>query len=189
MKNSDNRALAVVAGNDGVVLIIAILMLVIFSVVGISVISLSGTVLQSAAYQKWATHSFSSAESGLTQARSDMRSFVVAAPQNGQWPAADTTLVNAVMGGAAEKSYNLTVSGQPVTFNYSITDFGTANDRTVLVTSTGAFQNAQQRVEGVVRYEPPDQTGAQECYSSQCTGTDQNSSAAVTNSLNSQASL
>jgi len=189
MKNSDKRIHVVVRGEDGVILGIAMIMLLLLTLLGILVLSLSATDIQNGAYAKMSTQSFSGAESGLTQARSDMQTFVVAAPQIGQWPAADSTLVTGVMGGLPQKSYNLTVQGQPVKFAFSITDFGTANDRTVLVTSTGTFRNVQQRIEAVLRYEPPSQNGSQECYSSQCASVDQNSGNNVSNRLNSQASL
>jgi Tfp pilus assembly protein PilX len=189
LKNSDQKIQVLVRGDEGVILGVAMIMLLLLTMLGILVTSLSATNVQSGAYEKMSTQSFSGAESGLTQARSDMQSFVVAAPQIGQWPAADSTLVTGVMGGLSQKSYNLTVQGQPVKFAYSITDFGANNDRTVLVTSTGTFRNVQQRIEAVLRYEPPSQNGSQECYSSQCASVDQNSGNNVTNRFNSQASM
>ena len=178
----------------GVVLVIALLMLVLLSILGILVINLSATNIQTAAFEKLSTQSFSGAESGLTQARSDMQGFVILGPQNGQWPAADNTVINAVMAlpprcNGATCAYSLTVSGQSVAFNYGIVDFGTNNDRTVLVTSTGSFLNVSQRIEAVLRYEPPNLSGAQECYSSKCTSVDQNSGGAVANRVNSTVAL
>ncbi len=66
---------------------------------------------------------FSAAESGLTQARNDMQAFVETAPQNGQWTATDGAVVAGIMGVASEKSYTVSVSGQSMTFAYSITYF------------------------------------------------------------------
>lgn len=180
---------AVVRGEDGVILMIALVMLVVLSMLGVLMINLSGTNIQMAGYEKLSTQSFSSAESGLTQARNDMQVFLVASPQYGQWPAADSTVINAVMGGQAQKTYTLTIGGQPVTFTYSLTDVGAASDKTVMLVSTGTIQNVQQRIEAVIRYEPPDQTGSQECYNSECSSVDQSSGAAVTNRVNSQVNL
>ena len=190
MKNLDKRIQVVVRGEDGVILGIAMMMLLLLTLLGILVISLSSSNIQSAAYQKMSTQSFSGAESGLTQSRNDMANFVAAAPQNGQWPAADTTVTNGVMGGLPQKSYNLTVQGQPVKFVYTITDVGTTSDKTVLVSSTGTYNNVQQRVETVITYTPPTgQPGSQECYSSQCASVEQSSGQNVTNNLNSQATI
>jgi Tfp pilus assembly protein PilX len=189
MKNLDKRIQVVVRGEDGVILGIAMMMLLLLTLLGLLVIGLSSSNIQSAAYQKMSTQSFSGAESGLTQSRNDMESFVVAVPQNGQWPAADTTLVAGVMGGLPQKSYNLTVQGQPVKFVYTITDFGTVADKTVLVSSTGTYNNVQQRVESVFRYEPPNSIGSQECVTAQCSSVDQSSGKNVTNNVNSQATL
>ena len=193
MKTSDNRAHMAVHGEEGVILGISMMMLLLMTLLGILVISLAASNIQSAAYQKMSTQSFSGAESGVTQSRNDMENILVAAPQNGQWPAADSTVVNGVMGGIPPqppKSYNLTVQGQPVKFVYTITDFGTTSDKTVLVSSTGTYNNVQQRVETVITYEPPvGQPGSQECYSSQCASVDQNSGTNVANNLNSKSDL
>lgn len=180
----------VVCGEEGVILGISMMMLLLMTLLGILVVNLSSSNILSAAYQKMSTQSFSGAESGVTQSRSDMQNFVVAAPQNGQWPALDSTVITGVMGGLPQKSYNLTIQGQPVKFSYSMTDIGTTGDKTVLVSSTGTYNNVQQRVETVLRYEPPaGQPGSQECYSSQCASVDQNSGNNVSNNLNSQATL
>jgi len=189
MKNLDKRIQVVVRGEDGVILGIAMMMLLLLTLLGILVISLSSSNIQSAAYQKMSTQSFSGAESGLTQSRNDMANFVAAAPQNGQWPAADSTVANGAMGGFPQKSYNLTVQGQPVKFVYTIADIGTAGDQTVLVNSTGTYNNVQQRVESVFKYEPPDAVGSQECVTAQCTSVDQSSGKNVTNNVNSKATL
>lgn len=183
------RMKSVVRGEDGVILMIALVMLVILSMLGVLMINLSGTNIQMAGYEKMSAQSFSSAESGLTQARNDMQVFLAAAPQYGQWPAADSTVITAVMGGQAQKSYTLTIGGKPVTFTYSLTDVGAAGDKTVMLVSTGTISNVQQRIEAVIRYEPPDQTGSQECYNSECSSVDQSSGAAVTSTVNSQVSL
>jgi len=179
-----------VHGEEGVILGISMMMLLLMTLLGILVINLSASNIQSAAYQKMSTQSFSGAESGVTQSRNDMENFVVAAPQSGQWPALDSTVVAGTMGGSAQKSYNLTVQGQPVKFVYTITDVGTTSDKTVLVSSTGTYNNVQQRVETVITYTPPTgQPGSQECYSSQCASVEQSSGQNVTNNLNSQATI
>src|SRR5213593_928993 len=194
LKNSDKKIQVLVRGDEGVILGVAMIMLLLLTMLGILVTSLSATNIQSGAYEKMSTQSFSGAESGLTQARSDMLTNLVNT-QIGQWPALDSTLVNGVMGAAnctgqpKSCSTNRTVQGQPAAFNYSLTDFGTTTDRTVLVTSTGTFRNVQQRIEAVLRYEPPSQNGSQECYSSQCASVDQNSGNNVTNRFNSQATM
>jgi Tfp pilus assembly protein PilX len=190
MKNLDKRIQVVVRGEDGVILGIAMMMLLLLTLLGILVISLSSSNIQSAAYQKMSTQSFSGAESGLTQSRNDMAIFVAAAPQNGQWPAADTTVANGAMGGLPQKSYNLTVQGQPVKFVYTIADIGNAGDKTVLVNSTGTYNNVQQRVEAVYLYEPPSgEPGSQTCQSATCQSVDNSSAKTVTNNVNSQATL
>ena len=97
---SDKRIHIVVRNEEGVVLAISMVMLVLLSLLGVLSISLSATNIQSASYQKLSTQSFSGAESGLTQSRSDMQTFVLAAPQNGQWPALDSTVMTGAMGGA-----------------------------------------------------------------------------------------
>ena len=177
-------------GNDkGVALVMSLLMLFLFTVLGIAVIYLSSTNIKSASYEKMSALAFSAAESGLTQARNDMQAYVIAAPLNGQWPAADSTVVAGVMKGAASIPYTVPVMGKSMTFAYTITDYGTASDKTVLVVSTGTYQNVQQRIEAVVRYEPGDQIGSQECYNSKCTSVDQGSGATVTNAVNSTAHL
>ena len=178
-----------VHGEEGVILGISMMMLLLMTLLGILVISLSSSNIQSAAYQKMSTQSFSGAESGLTQSRNDMANFVAAAPQNGQWPAADSTVTNGVMGGLPQKSYNLTVQGQPVKFVYTIADIGTAADKTVLVNSTGTYNNVQQRVESVFKYEPPGADGAQESVTAQNSSVDQSSGKNVSNNVNRKATL
>jgi len=111
----------------GVVLVISLLMLVLLSILGILVINLSATNIQTAAFEKLSTQSFSGAESGLTQARSDMQGFVILGPQNGQWPAADNTVINtvmalppAVMGRLAPTASRCPVNPSPLTTALSI---------------------------------------------------------------------
>ncbi|MFQ5543045.1 MAG: hypothetical protein ACE5FY_01685, partial [Nitrospiria bacterium] len=130
-------------------------------------------------YERKIMRAFSAAESGLTQARSDLKSFVVDTPQNGQWPANDSAVITGIMAGELKKQYALTVSGEPLTFSYVLSDFGNTTDRTVLIQSTGIFGNVQQRVEAIFRYEPPTVIGSQECYNTQCTSLEQNSGKAV----------
>lgn len=180
-----NPLRSIIGSDRGVVLILALCMLVVLSLLGAVVMNLSGVDLQTAAYEKMSNWAFLSAESGVTQARSDMQTYIVNS-QSGQWPALDTTVESGVLGGNTAKNYTISLSGQPpVSFSYSIADFGAVDDRTVLVTSTGTLQNVQQRVEAVIRYEPPDQVGSQECYSAKCRGVDQTSGKKVVNSENS----
>jgi Tfp pilus assembly protein PilX len=183
------KGTSAMANEKGVALVMSLLMLFLFTVLGIAVIYLSSANLKSASYEKMSALAFSAAESGLTQARNDMQVYVLGVPLNGQWPAADSTVVAGVMGGAATKTYTVAVLGQSMTFAYTLSDYGSAADKTVLVTSTGTFQNVQQRIEAVIRYEPPDQIGSQECYNSKCTSVDQGSGATVTNAVNSSVTL
>jgi Tfp pilus assembly protein PilX len=178
-----------IRNEKGVALVMSLLMLFLFTVLGVAVIYLSSTNIKSAAYEKMSALAFSAAESGLTQARNDMQVYVLGTALNGQWPAADTTVVNGVMAGAATITKTVAVMGQSMTFAYTISDYGTASDKTVLVVSTGTYQNVQQRIEAVIRYEPPDQIGSQECYNSKCTSVDQGSGGTVTNAVNSTAHL
>jgi len=164
----------------GIALLMSLLMLFLLSLLGMTVLNLSGTDLQTTTYERMSNRAFSSAESGITQARNDLQVFVVSAPQNGQWTANDGTVIAGVMGGGTSNSFNLLVSGVPMSFSYTIADFGAVNDQTVLITSTGAFKNIQQRVEAVLKYEPPDPTGAQECYNAKCSSADQSSGKTVT---------
>jgi Tfp pilus assembly protein PilX len=182
------KCTATMTNEKGVALVMSLLMLFLFTVLGIAVIYLSSANLKSASYEKMSALAFSAAESGLTQARNDMQVYVLGSA-NGQWPAADATVVGGVMGGAATKTYTVAVMGQSMTFAYTLSDYGSAADKTVLVTSTGTFQNVQQRIEAVIRYEPPDQIGSQECYNSKCTSVDQGSGATVTNAVNSSVTL
>ncbi|MEW6682427.1 MAG: pilus assembly PilX N-terminal domain-containing protein [Nitrospirota bacterium] len=195
---------------QGYVLITSLIMLVVLSLLGAVVLNLSGADLQTAAYEKMSTRAFFAAESAVTQARNDMQRYV-AGVQSGQWPALDTTVVADVLAGiggpygipstipgppvVSYRNYSTAVAGSsPLTFNYTMSDVGANNDKTVLVTATGTvqvggLQPVQQRIEAVVRYEPPDQVGAQECVSSACTSADQSSGAAVGNVVNSTVTL
>ena len=164
---------------QGIALLMSLLMLFLISILGMAGISLSGADLQSTGYERKSTRAFSAAESGLTQARNDLQVFIVGAPNNGQWPASDSTVITGIMGESTEKSYTIPASGETLNFSYQITDFGTGTDRTVLITSTGTFQNVQQRVEAIFRYEPPGAVGSQECYNTKCTSVDQSSGKTV----------
>ncbi|MBN4054102.1 pilus assembly PilX N-terminal domain-containing protein [Nitrospira defluvii] len=174
-----NRQGLILENKKGMALVMSLMMLILLSVLGVAVVSLSGTDLQTSDFERRSARAFSAAESGITQARNDLQVFVLSAPQNGQWPADDGTVIDGVMNGAASKAYNLLISGEPIAFSYTMTDFGAANDLTILITATGTDKNLQQRVETVFRYEPPDQVGAQECYNSQCNSVDESSGKAV----------
>jgi len=167
----------------------SLMMLFLLSVIGMAGITLSGTDLQSSSYERKSTRAFSAAESGLTQARSDLQVYIVGTPNNGQWPASDTTVITNLMAG--QHAYNLATSGGSLKFLYDITDFGATNDKMVLITSTGTFQNVEQKVEAIFRYEPPTTTGSQECYNTKCTSADQSSGKSVnyTGSPNSTVTL
>lgn len=172
----------------GMALVMSLLMLVLMSILGVAIINISGTDLKTASYEKMSTLAFSSAESGLTQARNDMQAYILA-NQSGQWPASDDTVITNVMqgsngtlvtdNGTNYRQYTPTIGGVNMTFRYSITQFGTDTDLTVLVRSEGIKQNVQQRVEAVIEYEPPSSIGAQECYNSKCTSEDQSSGSNV----------
>lgn len=162
-------------------LLMAMLMLVLIGLLGIAVINLSSTDIKTAAYEKVSMKAFMSAESALTQVRNDMQSYIAAPPNNGQWPALDSTVINGIMNGQQEISYNTTTpSGEIISFSYTISDFGAPDDRTVLVTVKGQSQNLERHIEAIIQYEPAEQVGAQECYNSKCTNMDQNSGASVT---------
>ena len=178
----------VFAQEKGVILVLALSMLVVLSLMAAVVMNMAGANLQVVAYEKMWARSFYSAESGITQARNDMQAYL-AVSQSGQWPASDQTVVTGVMGVDVEKQYSITLSGNTVDFGYSIADFGVNNDSTVLVTSTGTFKGVQQRVETIIRYEPPNSIGSQECYNANCQGVDQSSANKVTNNLNSTSTL
>jgi len=179
------------SGEQGIALLMSLMMLFLLSVIGMAGISLSGTDLQSSHYERKSTRAFSAAESGLTQARSDLQVYIVGTPNNGQWPASDATVISGVMGGGTSNSFTLSTSGGDLSFSYAISDFGTGNDKMVLITSTGSFQNVQQTVEAIFRYEPPTTIGSQECYNTKCTSADQSSGNAVnyTGSPNSMVTL
>ena len=191
----------------GYVLITSLIMLVVLSLLGAVVLNLSGADLQTAAYEKMSTRAFFAAESAVTQVRNDMQSYV-ATVQGGQWPALDATVVNGVLTGAygtsstipgpptvTYRNYSTPVAGSsPLTFNYTISEVGAPNDKTVMVTATGtvqlsALQTVQQRIEAVIQYVPPDPVGAQECVSAACTSADQSSGGQVVNNVNSTTTL
>lgn len=187
----------------GYVLITSLIMLVVLSLLGAVVLNLSGADLQTAAYEKMSTRAFFAAESAVTQVRNDMQNYV-STVQGGQWPGLDSTVVNGVLTGAYGivprpvaniNNYSTVVAGaSPLTFNYTITDVGANNDKTVMVTATGtvqvnALQTVQQRVEAVIQYVPPDPVGAQECVSAACTSADQSSGGQVVNKENSTTTL
>ena len=174
-----HRLMLHLSNQEGIALLMSLMMLFLLSVIGMAGINLSGTDLQSTSYERKSTRAFSAAESGLTQARSDLQVYIVGAPNNGQWPASDGAVITGVMGGGSENTYTISTSGENLIFSYAITDFGTGSDKTVLITSTGSFGNVQQKVEAIFRYEPPTIAGSQECYNTKCTSTDQSSGNAV----------
>ncbi len=171
----------------GYVLVISLIMLIVLGFMGAVVMNLSGVDLKTSAYEKMSNRAFFSAESGITQARNDMQVFLANNINQGQWPAADCTVVNGVKNvsdttanctnAALLNTYSILVNNTPINYSYSIVDFGVGADNTVLVTSTGTFpgQNISHQIEAVIRYEPPDLVGSQECYTAKCSGVDQSS--------------
>ena len=170
----------------GSVLIIAVLMLVLLTIIGISATNTTTTDLQIAGNEKTHRIAFYAAESGIEAGRAVLNGLKNA--DSGNWdnllagndlvgqPSGTTTL-DAVLDSAGGRDVGLLNDSAPPQYNLQVRDnqdFDLSStvdaDNAIILISTGRYRNAEARIETLVRYTGGGDQYAQEHYDTDSSG-------------------
>ena len=181
---------------NGSVLVVALLMMVLLTLIGISASNTSTTEMQISSNEQLNRMVFYAAEAGLNVGRQVLSDLKLANPGNWDsmlagtaiaWQDADGNNVNvSTLDQVVDATWTRTV-GQ-TTFNLQVQDNDDLDgnplidtDNIVLLTSTATYRNARAQIQAAVRYRGPADNYAQEHYDTGNTGTALNESAEITN--------
>ena len=162
----------IVRDEGGSVLIIALLILVLLTMIGISATRTTNTDIRIANNEKIHRMAFYTAEAGIEVGRAALNDLKVA--DSGSWDnlLQDVTTLDAVIdaGGSrnvGDASFTLEVDDNQDLDGSMLVD----TDNTIILTSTGSYGNAQAQIETIVRYTGGGDQYAQEHYDTDSSGT------------------
>ena len=187
---------SILKNQKGSVIVLAMIILALLTLVGVSAITTSTTEMNIAANDQLSKMVFYTADAGIEVGRQILNTIKTADPSAWDRLLAGTTFTwkdksgNAVSVNNLNQVVDATANRQVGlgTFTLQVSDNDDIDgnllvdtDDTIILTSTGSSPHAQAQVRVTVRYTGPADAYAQEHYDSRKSGTNSNESAAVAN--------